>query len=463
VKTAVNRAIMSILALILLLGGSVWAQEVVPLPNSGVLQEQPSDAFQEVPPVFSQTEWTENAQYDKRRPGCHTCPNHPGRRCPNPCPCNGPLGPCADDGSGYNCAPEWYVNQGVRIMFRSHARSKGGNISYYAPVFGGEFVTQLKQLALTTRFLSMDVQAGYEITFGHYLGRDSGNRDQFIEFEYYGSFNWNVSRAAQGERVTLTDGTIGDYEAGNLISPFRFTPFPAYDSGVGGFNRADTHVISYKSQLNNFELNLLFKPRIQRDRLVLHPNGRWRRERQHGTHLSYVAGARWLILGEWFDFDSNGNLDLPGGSDNPTSGHYSVRTHNDVLGFHIGADCVHHKDRWDLGFSCKLGPAINIADQITTTHISAINDPEVLPANQIVNRFRSRQKTGISGALEIGTSVGYRVRPNLVLHAAYDLMWVGGLALAPEQIDYYLDAPAAINKNGYLFYQSLSLKAECQW
>ena len=43
---------------------------------------------------------------------------------------------------------------------------------------------------MTTRSVPLEPGAGYEITLGRYLGRDSDNRDHFLEFTYYGGNAW---------------------------------------------------------------------------------------------------------------------------------------------------------------------------------------------------------------------------------------------------------------------------------
>ena len=70
--------------------------------------------------------------------------------------------------------------------------------------------------------------------------------------------------------------------------------FSLFSPDVAGFSRATDQDIQYTSRFDNFELNLLMRPRPRNDRLVLAKNGRWRREAQTGCFVSYLLGARTL-------------------------------------------------------------------------------------------------------------------------------------------------------------------------
>ncbi len=49
------------------------------------------------------------------------------------------------------------------------------------------------------------------------------------------------------------------------------------------------------------------------------------------------------------------------------------------------------------------------------------------------------------------------------MRAGYQVMWLGGLALAPEQLNFDFRQPIVINQRGRLFYQGASLGLEASW
>ncbi len=157
---------------------------------------------------------------------------------------------------------------------------------------------------MTTKALGFDVAAGYYATVAHYLGRDTSNRDQFVEFGYWGMNTWDAFREANGVLLRVTSGSE-TWDTGSLMSYFDPTDHisDANEQLIGrAFNNALEHDFYYRSEIHNFEVNVSLHPRGRPDRLVLYPNGRWRRERQPGCYLSYLAGLRCMLIDEEFAF-----------------------------------------------------------------------------------------------------------------------------------------------------------------
>lgn len=392
-----------------------------------------------------------------------------------------PVGPCcAVCGGGACCPPNWYLDQGVRFLTRERARripltfvdefigfDTDGN-----PVFTPSPV-------MTTRSPGFDFAAGYAATVGYYLGRDAVNRDQFLEFSYWGLNDWRESRAVTGERLTdsvnfapnvVTFGSLNsgfDPTTGATSPSFPFfgTPSTTFNSRVnhsaalpvGGFNRADEQWAFYQSDIHNFELNLRFRPRGGRDRLVLHPNGRWRRECRPGRYISYLFGVRVMSVEEGFDWHSRGSFEVNGAPFSTVSGDYLVRTYNDLVGLQIGADLTFRNCQWSWGVRTKAGPYINFASQTSRCFNDAAGDPY---ASVPLDFRTSADKDDAAFIGEVGFIGTYTFRPNLILRASYDFMWVVGLALAPEQIVFETDPPDGINANGLGFYHGLTLGFE---
>ena len=64
---------------------------------------------------------------------------------------------------------------------------------------------------------------------------------------------------------------------------------------------------------------------------------------------------------------------------------------------------------------------------------------------------------------EVGFSVTYKFRPNLIGRASYDFIWIGGVALAPMQYQFVTDPKPQIDSGGTLFLNGLSLGLEYTW
>ena len=450
------------------IGTGPLAPTPVPDPsgsNSQAISQIPPYTSQVTPPPRKYDPATYN-QWDPENP--ETLYPAPG---PAPVP---PLGPC-DQRTGYGqwCPKNWYVKQDVRVMYHPTARG---------PIYSMIYDPHLNRIGTTTVLfyneaksgsLKMEPSAGYDITIGKYLGRDSDNRDQFIEFNYYGLNYWKSRFPVNStNNLTLTDSndtpTITT-TSGNLFSMFGGDQ-SAY-SDVSGFNRADSHRLEYDSRWDNFELNLRIKPRDRADRLLMHKNAMWTREAQEGWVCSYLFGARGVSLDEYFAFLSSGTIEVTQreGVAVPytaeVGGYYLARTRNDMFGLQIGMDCIHQKGPWKFGADIKTGVFINFADQHTRARswgaaTATGGDPWATTDVGFQTLVRSRD---IASIAELGFMTSYQIRRNMTFNVSYDLSWIHGLALAPEQFIAEANAPARINHNGRLLMQSLSMGLEIVW
>lgn len=401
-----------------------------------------------------------------------------------PVPGGGEGSPCAADGGGYCCPADWSFEEGARILARSRTRSL--NISNEFSVHAVQDPDNEDQLINTrfysdpvsTKALSFDAAAGYYATLTHYLGRDMSNRDQFVDFSYWGLNKWDVhlTRAGNTQPVYANNDPYDPDSppspvawVGSLQSFFEqvddaLRPVTADEKVISdGFSNALKHDLYYTSEINNFEVNGWLRPRGRPDRLVLYPNGRWRRERETGQYLSYMAGLRLLMIDERFDFFSEGETQTAS-QYVATSGSYRIRTNNDLFGFQIGGELMFRDRLWEWGARYKLGPFVNFADQtsdiIGRRRIMAGADDD-LPSVGAV--YRKAHKYEVSGLAEVGVEGTYKITPHLSFHAAYDWLFITGLALAPEQIDYRLTAASNLNNNGHVMYHGLTLGLEWLW
>ncbi len=379
---------------------------------------------------------------------------------------------CAVCGEGKCCPPDWYIDQGIRVLTRG--RSRGGIVTSDLVSDGTALLP-----VIGIRMMSYDVAAGYHATIGRYLGRDTENRDHFVEFSYWGMNDWRESIARNGGRFTYTrlvDDPLNPgefisepvFEAGTLFSPFAVPVVGGldFDSSIGGFNRADSHSLFTTSEINNFEMNVRLVPRVTADRTVLH-NGRWRHECQPGWSFAYLFGLRVTSIDGSVGWHSSGVINEVDADGDPTGvvlgnvwGNYFIRTHNDMFGMQFGVEFMHRRCKWEWGFRSKLATFINFADEVSIVTTGATDDPFV---STDINAFHTTRADSAAVIAEIGVTARYKLRPNLIVSASYDLMSISGLALAPEQLQFSENPVAKINDNGTVLYMGLSMNVECLW
>jgi len=371
---------------------------------------------------------------------------------------------CAVCGGGYCTPPCWYTEQGARIMSRSRPRSTALGVVFVEGTSTSGSAIIVPDNVLTTKSINYDAAAGYSATIGRYLGRDSMDRDDFLEFSYWGMNTWVDSALVHGTRVTSTSYFNRPITFGSLMSPYLTNGYIVTGTivngmGVGGFNQADIQTFTVNSEMHNWELNLRLSPRGRPDQLVLHPNGRWRRECQPGTYMSYLVGLRYMTLGDGALWHGQGTID-DNGDVHFVTADYNVKTENDLLGLQIGSELTFRRCKWSWGVRAKVGPYINFARDVQDIKNNAIGDPfnSVFLDSRLI-----AQKQIISLVGEVGFEATYKFKPNLMGRAAYDFMWINGLALAPEQYQFTTTPISAINTNGSIFSHGLSLALEWCW
>jgi hypothetical protein len=373
--------------------------------------------------------------------------------------------PCCEIcGGGSGPPPEYFFEANTIVWTRSRAQNAPnfvfeniGNPSENPP-------PQLLSARLSFRDINSIIAPGLDGTISHYLGRDSENRDEFVEFSYWGLLDWRGTTSVVSEKqetVGLTNSsgaTTGLFTFGNL-----FSTFPA---NLSGFNLATQATLTTQTDINNFEVNYRWGPRNEPDRLVLYPNGRWRRECRPGFYFSYMIGLRVIDMDDYGDYFSNGGyFTNEKGVETPVTGDYNVHTRNRLIGSQIGGEYTYRNCRWQSDVHAKVGGYLNILENngsiLTSQPINPLSSQsfQYIAAN---SGWKDSQDVGaIEG--EFGVSTSYKFRPNLIGRASYDFMWVGGLALAPEQFRFRTDPQAQTDARGLLFMNGISIGLEYTW
>ena len=382
------------------------------------------------------------------------------------------IGPCcALCGNGKCCPKNWYVDQRIRIMTHPRPRdivfsnwhtreSIGFNSS------GQEIIDDVYTPATSTRTTPFNLSASYEITVGKYLGLDTDKRNHFLEFTFYGTNEWSSGNgviSSQNDNQTFNEVSQIEFdygEFGNITSGGR--------KNVAGFNRADRQWAEYSSSLNNFEVNLRMVPRSRADRLILHKNGKWRRECRQGVVCSWLAGLRLFTLNEDFNFQSESNieyyhyLDTTPYDTNFATGSYVTKTSNGLLGLQFGPEWVLRQCRAEFSMGAKAAAYVNFAEQQSWINVTGAAGDEFSDGEDI-DYYQALSRNNAATSIQLDFTASYKVRPNFILKASYELFYLAGLVLAPEQVDMSLDESITINNGGSLLFQSGTLGFEYLW
>ncbi len=271
-------------------------------------------------------------------------------------------------------------------------------------------------------------------TLGKFLFRDSRNRDHTTEFTAFGGGDW------QQERIISSENNFG-----------LFVPF-VIDGGNRSFDQSTRQSISYDSDYSSFELNYRVKQRLGRDRLVMDPNGCWHRDANPGFEREYLAGLRFMEMGEQLDWRAE-DIREGASTDLGNDGRYYINTENDMFGFQMGTGLTYQSKRWSLGFNCKGGVFVN--DASGATQLTYTVDDE----DDYSNFLREDELSFIGEAKLLGR---FHITPNMSLRAGYELMFMESVALAPHQAT-FIPEFAFLNTSGDPFYHGVSFGFEGYW
>jgi hypothetical protein len=255
-------------------------------------------------------------------------------------------------------------------------------------------------VVFSTADLSIPFQVGPRITLGHEF-----DATYSFEASYFGIFNWHETLTATG--------------ANNLNLPGDL----ALAGGLA-FIGADQVSITYDSQVNNGELNLL------------HNYG----------NIACLIGFRYFNLGEHLNIDANDIVD--------GTGFYDVNAYNNLFGLQGGARIVQACGNWSYDLTGKAG--------VYGNSISSSQSVE-----DAGTALRNVHTTGAAVAFlgELGLNGNYQFSQNWFIRGGYQVFWVDGVALAPEQLD-FTNTPTSgthLDKTGSMFMQGAHAGLMARW
>ncbi len=249
--------------------------------------------------------------------------------------------------------------------------------------------------ALGTGNFRSEFSAGVRALIGKTLGEWYR-----VEVSYFGAHSWD-------DEVVVRDLTLNDQGGdGNLYSPFTNFGRPA---GVVGLDYNDFASLRFGSTLNNGEFNL-------RRRVLMRPGS---------YETSFLIGARYMDIGEQFDYFTQSTTPGPGTSSNALS----VGTGNQMIGAQIGllSQFLMQPRCW-IDFEMKGGIFQNDASLSRTYTVD--NGAGGITS---VSGTDSVNCTSFVGDLSL--QFNYQFAPAWTFYAGYNAMWVTGVALGADNFE----------------------------
>lgn len=269
------------------------------------------------------------------------------------------------------------------------------------------------------------IGTGARVVYGNY-----GEEDLGWEVGYVGVFGMNAAREA-----TSAGGTL---EATNPA-------FAAQTNLRDGFSARVTDSTS----INSVELNGVIH---DYDGGFNRRSGRpaQRCEGYDGGHVDWIGGFRWANL------QDAAVLAIPPGT-SPQPSTYGVNAASNLFAAQVGTRGRMAFERWAVEGWMKIGIAGTVLSQSQTLY-----DPF---ATKAFRQPKSSDTAGMGMIADMNLSAIYRFNDVWGLRAGYNLMWLTGVALAPDQWD-FVASPAGgtgINGTGSIFLNGANLGLEARW
>jgi hypothetical protein len=223
-------------------------------------------------------------------------------------------------------------------------------------------------------------------------------------------------------------------------APPDFLQFP---DPIGGLltTEGETSTIQYSSVINSAEANLFTTSTEWRDL-----SGSW-------LTVDWLAGFRYVGVEEQASITTDCCVE----GDTKVPVPYTVRTRNNLFGAQIGNRSRWTWQNWAFEGWAKAGLFGNAQEQIQSPLVDYLFVP--------VRPGLSASGGQVSFVGDINTSVIYRLTDVWGIRAGYNLIWIDGLALAPNQFDFTNDAASGTRlvSGGGIFMHGANLGLEARW
>jgi hypothetical protein len=238
--------------------------------------------------------------------------------------------------------------------------------------------------------------------------------------------------------------TVQKWKGSASNVPGAATPSSAASVGISLVNMAVISRIdaNFSSQLYSGEINM--------------------RHTLDSGATSFLGGIRYLQVPDNLTIQA---VDIPSGITDTTS----IATRNQLIGLQVGGEHDFNLGGGGFVFSAKGGVFLNMNKQ---SMVETTNAPSPPYLNGTLINFAGSQNS-LASMLEAGARVYFNVNDHVSLQGGYQLMAIGGLALAPEQIALLgnaafvgaraINGSAGTNHNGTMFLHGLYVGMNVRW
>lgn len=279
---------------------------------------------------------------------------------------------------------------------------------------------------ISTGDLQSTIGTGARLLYGNY-----GEDDIGWEVGYLGVYGMNANR--------LATSAGGSLEASDQV-------FATQTGLTNGFSARVTD----QSSINSIELNMVFH---DYDGGYNRRSGRpaQRCEGYDGGHVDWIGGFRWANL------QDEAVLAIPPGS-SPQPSTYSVNATSNLFAAQVGTRGRMAFEQWAVEGWMKIGIAGTALSQ--SQAIFDANRPPI-PYRQPM----SSDTAGMGMIADMNLSAIYRFNEVWGLRVGYNLLWLTGVALAPDQWNFAASrtAGSGINGTGSVFLSGANLGLEARW
>ncbi|MEZ6072862.1 MAG: BBP7 family outer membrane beta-barrel protein [Pirellulales bacterium] len=345
-------------------------------------------------------------------PECTPACEHPPNwnlywfNCASPVP-----GPC--DSYGWirpTNTPTWYAGAEM-VAYRLHADDDIVFARYGSDAASG----QAGAVAVSTDNFDPDFSGGVRAFIGRQLG------DWYrVEASYTGGLSWEEAYHLRDD----TPNSLGG--VGTLTTAIaRFG-----DSEVAGLDYNDFVSVALRTEMDTVEINLRRKVAMPT------PN----------AETSFLVGLRLSQIGENFGYRSFSNVPPVNGAINELA----IDTDNDMVGVQLGM-LGQFLDRSRIWVDFEIKGSIN-HNQTSQSTSYTYTDNNNVTMSYLTSRDESR--TTFTGEISLAANCNFT--RTLTLRGGYNVLWVGGLALAEENIPGNVTdltaGPGTLFNDGELFF-----------
>jgi len=233
-------------------------------------------------------------------------------------------------------------------------------------------------------------------------------------------------------------GVYGMTAADRLAGDANLVMAGPISSQILPFGDGDSVRSTWVSTINSAEFNA-FLTRINGD-----------------SFFDLLAGFRYLSLEEQaaMTFTCCSTGPTP-----PLTSSYAVQSSNNLFGGQIGTRGRRSWDRWAVEGWAKAGVFGNVESQSQ----GALVDPSGV--GTVVRTARGSRATETAFVGDINASLIYRLTSVWGIRAGYNLIWIDGVALAPDQWDFgtQTNAGTSLVGGGGVFLSGANLGLEARW